>query len=194
MCLGSWGTTALLNSRWNVAIACVCALGWWISLRPASVSQSRTWIIFAAIGVLAAYLMNVVMNVRTMGFDGRFRLEYLTPGITLLDDEQGFNRLNGIDLMARLMAPVFEEGPAWGTAWMHILWDVRRLVDPAGFDEFRLSLETNAKSYLMTHYLGWRVADYYSCMMTDLFGNFGLIGFPIGALVVGLTSSASCAG
>jgi hypothetical protein len=87
--------------------------------------------------------------------------------------------------MARLQRPLHEQGPALFRSWGQVTWLVWRFVDPEGFDRYRLTRQTTAKSYLMREYLGIDVTDYFSCTVTDLYGNFKLPGLLIGALVLG---------
>jgi hypothetical protein len=70
---------------------------------------------------------------------------------------------------------------------------VWRFVDPPGFDAFRLSLTTTAKGYLMEHYLGLVVTDYFSCALTDMFGNFHFAGFVLLGVVYGWGLAQCCA-
>jgi hypothetical protein len=93
-------------------------------------------------------------------------------------------RLNGIDLMARLLPGIERRGPALGAAWGSATWYVRRFTDPEGFNEFRLSRNVTAKGYLMEKYLGWDLTDYFSCTLTDLFGNFHVFGLLGGAVLL----------
>jgi hypothetical protein len=139
----------------------------------------------AACVVLGAYLATIVVNVRRMGFEGRLTWRYFVPqGAGAFGDEQSYMRLNGIDLMARLLPGIEREGPALGAAWESVNWYLRRFTDPQGFNEFRLSRNTTAKGYLMKRYLGWDLADYFSCTLTDLFGNFHVLGLLGGAVLL----------
>lgn len=180
--------TYQLNSRWKVIIFCVCFLGWWLSTQRYAISLTRTRQILGTISVflVAFYMVIIVMNVRSLGFTGNFRTEYLNPfAFSLVGDSQGIYRLNGIDLMARMLPQIHSDGPAWGVAWQSYSWLVRRFFDPSGFDDFRLSLATTSKTYLMSRYLNWNFPDYHSCCLTDLFGNFHIIGFMPAAFIFG---------
>jgi hypothetical protein len=135
--------------------------------------------------LLTAYLGIVVINVRTLQWDGSFKLAALNPFTGgLFGDAQGVTRLNCVDLMARLLPGINEKGPSLGASWGQVTWLVRRFTDPEGFDRYRLSLATTAKSHLMQEYLDWQLPDYFSCMATDLFGSFHVVGLLAGALAL----------
>jgi hypothetical protein len=191
---GAYVTWAIFNSRWSVLLLVVCSLGFWLASLGDKIPSIRVFARVVAGVLLGAYLAMIVVNVRRMGLDGRLSWGYFVPqGTGAFGDEQGYMRLNGIDLMARMLPGVEREGPALGAAWRSAGWYVRRFTDPQGFDEFRLSRNTTAKSYLMEKYLGWNLSDYYSCTLTDLFGNFYILGLLGGAalLVMLLRFSAS---
>lgn len=178
--------TNQLNSRWKVLIFCVCFLGWWLSTQRYSISLTRQILGTISVFLVAFYMVIIVINVRSLGFTGSFKTEYLNPfAFGLFADSQGTYRLNGIDLMARMVPQIHSDGPAWGVAWQNVSWLVRRFFDPRGFDDFRLSLATTSKTYLMSRYLNWTFPDYPSCSLTDLFGNFHIIGFVAAAFIYG---------
>jgi hypothetical protein len=134
--------------------------------------------------VVGLYAILVDLNIRHSGISFP---ECLVPReLNPFGDNQGIDRLNGIDLMARMFSPISQHGPAWGAAWSEWTWIFWRFIDPLGFDDFRLTAATCAKNYLMWHYLGWTDHDYYACALTDVYGNFAFFGFPIFALLLAL--------
>jgi hypothetical protein len=192
--VGAYGIWAVFNSRWSLLLLVVCSLGFWLAARGDKMPSPRVFARMASCVVLGAYLATIVVNVRRIGFEDRLSWRYFVPqGLGAFGDEQSYMRLNGIDLMARLLPGIEREGPALGAAWGSVGWYLRRFTDPKGFDEFRLSRKTTAKTYLMARYLGWDLTDYFSCTLTDLFGNFHVFGLLGGAvlLVMLLRFSAS---
>lgn len=181
-----FGGFNLLNSRWFVISLLVCVVGWFVTGAP--VPTRRRHVVrlgmVLAMAVLAVYLSILVVNVRNAG-DGVTvaTLSPLSGG--MFADTQGINRLDCIDLMARLKRPLERDGPAYLQSWGQVTWLVWRFVDPQGFDAYRLSRQTTAKSYLMRQYLGVVTSDYFSCTVTDLYGNFHIAGFVAGGLVIG---------
>jgi len=182
--LAIFGLLALLNSRFFIIMLSIFGFGWWLSIDPDRLRRKHV-IYIAALTALSYCAICVCVNVRSAGgIDGGLTLSHLNPDITANNDETVAMRLDGIDLMARLSPAISKEGPAWGSAWQSSLWLVWRFVDPDGFNEHRLSLQTTSKSYLMAHYLNWIQSDYYACTLTDMYGNFGLLGFPMAAVII----------
>ncbi len=182
-----YGVYGILNSRSAVALLAVTLAGWWLAFRPGRVHVGRSMIRIGVAGVVALYLAIVAVNLRTTGWDWTNPVAFAPIPSQLLGDNQGADRINCIDLMARLEPEIEHRGAAWGAAWQNVQWIVRRFVDPEGFDRYRLSMMTSAKSYLMRRYLNADVTDYYSCSLVDLFGNFHVLGFVFGALLFGLS-------
>lgn len=181
-----FGGFNLLNSRWFVTSLLVCLVGWFV-MSAAAPTPRRHVVQLGLVGVvavLAIYLSTVVVNVRNAS-DGVTiaTLSPLNGGV--FADTQGINRLDCIDLMARLKDPLERQGPAYLRSWGQVTWLVWRFVDPDGFDAYRLSRQTTAKSYLMREYLGVVASDYFSCTVTDLYGNFHLLGMVVGGLFLG---------
>jgi hypothetical protein len=184
---GLYGAYNLLFSRWFVASLAMCLAGWWLATRRTLAWTPR--ILFLMIGgvLFTGYLAIVVVNVRTLEWDGSFKVAALNPFTGgLFADAQGVGRVNCVDLIARLLPGIHEKGPSLGASWGQVTWLVRRFIDPEGFDRYRLSVATTAKSHLMQEYLDWQLPDYFSCMATDLFGSFHVVGLLAGALVLAM--------
>jgi hypothetical protein len=182
-----YGAYNLLFSRWFVASLAMCLAGWWLATRRYRLAWTpRIFFLMTGGFLVTAYLAIVVVNVRNLQWEGSFKVAALNPFIGgLFADAQGVGRLNCIDLMARILPGIHEKGPSLGASWGQVTWLVRRFVDPEGFDRYRLSLATTAKSHLMQEYLDWQLPDYFSCMATDLFGSFHVVGLLVGALILG---------
>jgi len=182
------GSFAMINSRSLVILMTMLVLGWYLHFLPPKWAHKLSTLLprLVAAALVAGYAVLVVINVRNQGFDGTFHPSYLNPlTASPFGDGQGVFRLNCIDLMARLDGPIERQGPALGAAWQGTYWIIGRFIDPAGFDQVRLAMTTTSKSYLMQQYLHWAPPDYFSCTLTDLFGNFHVIGFLIGGLTIG---------
>lgn len=104
-------------------------------------------------------------------------------------------RLNGIDLMARITPAAEHDGFAKGEAWKGIATIMvgqvafGSIVSSEDVADVKSSFLGSPKKYLADQYVNegeW--VDYPSCLLTDLYGNLGLFGFPIGALVVSWAS------
>ena len=196
-------TRLWIQMRWTLTVTAALSL-------PVGLINSRSFSVFALVIASAAVLwfrfgnapvgskirvalfriilVIYVLVVATLGIRSRLAdVERSSPtsAINVVGDEQGLNRFNGIDLIARLKDTIDRRGPAWGEAWYGATWNVRRFVDPAGFDRFRLKEQTTAKNYLMRRYLNWTRTDYYSCFLTDLYGNFSWFGFLAAAMLLG---------
>lgn len=183
-----FGGFALLNSRLQLVSMIVVLVGVNLYFVPPALVRRMTALMprLLLVLVVAGYLATVVINVRNLGYEGSFRLAYLNPlTASPFSDSQGVYRLNCIDLLARMVPAIDREGPALGAAWQSTTWLVWRFIDPDGFDQFRLSANTTAKWYLMERYLGSPPVDYFSCTATDLFGNFHVVGFLGGGLLLG---------
>lgn len=95
-------------------------------------------------------------------------------------------RLNGIDLMARLTPRASAEGFSKGRSWVPGLWAVfGRFVGSEKSAEYRLRHATTAKYHLMRRYTELNQSDYYSCVLTDAYGNFGNLGILLAAVCIG---------
>ena len=179
------GTYNLLVSRWFVVSLSVCLGGWWLATRRRLYWTPRALGLLIGAGLLICYLMVIVVNVRNAGWQHATGIDVLNPfGSGIFADSQGVARLNCVDLMARMLPGIQEKGPTFGASWGQVIWLGRRFIDPEGFDRYRLTMATTAKSHLMQEYLNWDFPDYFSCTATDLFGTFHVAGLLVGALAL----------
>jgi hypothetical protein len=180
---GIWGLT---SSRSAIVLMAVCLTAWWLRVYPARLRWGRAVRRIVIVAMLAGVGVSIAINFRTLDARERVGVAVLNPfRLGMFGDNQGYARLDCVDLLARLDRAISSEGAAWGEAWYGYTWIVRRFIDPAGFDQFRLSMRTTAKGFLMRRYLRVDAVDYYSCSLVDLFGNFNWLGFPLAALVFG---------
>lgn len=137
------------------------------------------------------YVLRVVSNVR-LAFasgDSIFAIENFLPVAARQgqDDDTLRWRLNGVDLIAMISDNVEAQGPAMGGAWAvpFVL-----SLDPIVRTPFSVAAKTanltSAKSWLLLRYSGVGKTDYYSCMLTDAYGNFSVYGFLLPAFVLGV--------
>ena len=142
--------------------------------------------------------MRVVANVRLAVGRGEsmFALTNFLPISTQegqLDDTLRW-RMNGVDLIAMIADNVEAQGPALGGAWAvpFIL-----SLDPIVRTPFTVAAKTanltSAKSWLMLRYSGVGKTDYYSCMLTDVYGNFSIYGFLLPAFLLGIVLARATA-
>jgi hypothetical protein len=101
-------------------------------------------------------------------------------------------RLDGIDLMAQMGPELSQQGFSCGESWkpgllatVGYLWDGQRARD------IKAELATNPKTSLMYDYAGINRPDYPSCILTDAYGNFGLLGIMGAALMLGVTCAVA---
>jgi len=52
-------------------------------------------------------------------------------------------------------------------------------------EQLKRATLTNAKTFMLLRYAGLALPDYYACMLTDAYGNFGRAGFVLVAAVLG---------
>jgi len=144
---------------------------------------------WAFLCLLAIYGAKVASNTRVLYgeighispimFDPLFRLEGRTdPNIN------AWFHLNGIDLMAHIAAGVESSDYAWGRAWTATAYvTIVQFFDREAVEELKTSFLASPKRYLMLQYTSLAGVDYPSCMLTDIYGNFGPMGFlPVGLL------------
>jgi len=159
-------------------------------------SDGRRRINFGAVvgtvllAITGLYALRVVANVRlsVSNGDGIFALQNFLPIATRpgqLDDTLRW-RMNGVDLIAIIADNVEAQGPALGTAWaVPFVLSLDPIVRTPFTVEAKRANLTSAKTWLLLRYGGVSKTDYYSCMLSDAYGNFSLYGFLLAALVLG---------
>jgi hypothetical protein len=104
-------------------------------------------------------------------------------------------RLNGLDLMARMRPSLQTDGYAWGRAWKDpVALVYLPIVDPARARRMKMHFDIAAKNYLMRRYTDLDQSDYFSCMLSDAYGNFGALGIALVGLVLGVALGLSVRG
>jgi len=167
-------------------------------------SDSRRRLGFATVlgttllAVGGLYALRVVTNVRLSFSNGAgiLALQNFLPVASnegQLDDTLRW-RLNGVDLIAIIADNVEAQGPALGTAWaVPFVLSLDPIVRTPFTVEAKRANLTSAKTWLLLRYGGVGKADYYSCMLSDAYGNFSVYGFLLAALVVGPILAVSTA-
>jgi hypothetical protein len=192
-------TFALVNSR-LIAITTLVTLYGIVNVtsrtkRRLSLGMALGTIVIALGGL---YALRVVSNVRLTLAEGgsMFALQNFLPVAATegRDDDTLRWRLNGVDLIAMIADNVEAQGPALGGAWAvpFIL-----SLDPIVRTPFTVAAKTanltSAKSWLMLRYSGVGKTDYYSCMLTDVYGNFSIYGFLLPAFLLGIVLARATA-
>ena len=184
-----YGLHVLVNSRvWGVLF--VTALGGLILLtgREARRLRPERGVLVLLLGLIGLYQLQVTENVRERIASGGSALD---PANLLIGQrssvaEDGYTwRLNGVDLMALIADNVEAQGPALGRAWaVPLLLSLDPIVRTDATEQLKRAALTTSKSFLLLQYAGIAQMDYYSCMLTDAYGNFGVLGFLAVALVL----------
>ena len=153
--------------------------------------------LIACVGGL--YSIQVVNRVRSAFANGGsiFAVENFIPigtGGDATPDDQYRWRLNGIDLIAMIADNVESQGPALGSAWVvPFVLSLDPIVrTPFSVDAKRAGF-TTAKTWLMLRYAGVAKEDYYSCLLSDAYGNFTVYGFFLSAVIVGVVLAVATA-
>jgi len=142
------------------------------------------------LGILLIYLFTVVINSRTEYYRTKtVSLKSLNPISLINDDQKGTNqwlmRLNGIDLMAQITPHAFRRGFAHGEAWDNFfLFIYGPILFPEKVKKLKELRQTTAKGFLIKKYLKYDEDDYYSSILTDSYGNYGLLGFIFCAIII----------
>lgn len=179
---------AAVNSRLNSATFLFSLVAWRAVLSPGSLALTQAIRRTGLAALVAALLFGeVALNARRIIPPALVGESVPAPSFySPLGPGEGLARLDCVDLIARTEATIFRDGPALGAAWQSVPWLVRRYVDPVGFDAFRATGRTTGKGYMLRRYLGVDAPDYYSCSVSDQFGNFWIFGFLLSGVFFGL--------
>lgn len=189
-----YGLHVLVNSRvWGVLF--VTALAGLVLLTDREVRRIRPerGVLILLLGLIGLYQLQVTENVRERIASGGSALDpaNLLIGTRSAVAEDGYTwRLNGVDLMALIADNVEAQGPALGRAWaVPLLLSLDPIVRTSATEQLKRAALTTSKSFLLLQYAGIAQMDYYSCMLSDAYGNFGVAGF----LAVALALASICA-
>lgn len=194
-----YGLNVLINSRLSGVLFLAALVGVYLITAPDVRRIRPERAILAVMTVLAAlYVVRVSENIRERISNGgsAFDVSNLNPGGTVGGGEEGYQlRLNGIDLVALIADNVEAQGPALGRAWaVPLLLQLDPLFRTELTEQMKRAALTTAKSFLLLQYAGIAEPDYYSCMISDAYGNIGLPGFLAVALLLALACAFATAG
>ena len=189
-----YGLHVLVNSRvWGVLFVTSLAGIVLLTGNRSRPHRPERAVLVLLIGLLGLYQLKVTENVRERIASGGNALD---PANLLIGQrssvaEDGYTwRLNGVDLMALIADNVEAQGPALGRAWaVPLLLSMDPVIRTDATEQLKRAALTTSKSFLLLQYAGIAQMDYYSCMLTDAYGNFGVGGF----LAVALVLAAVCA-
>ncbi len=178
---------ALLNSRGAVVMGCIFLFGVWAVLSTVSYHK----IIRRSIGIIIIiiYGIFVVSNIRWYGDDDSL-IHVLNPIYSFQKQDQAIiksqwlQRLDGLYLLQRFKeGGINEFGYAFGEAWrIPAIITLTQFILPEISREYKRVAKTTAKSYLMEKYTDLDPGDAPSCVLTDVYGNFGVVGFFFSAI------------
>ncbi len=194
-----YGLNVLINSRLSGVLFLAALVGVYLVTAPETRRIRPERAILGLMTVLAAlYVVRVSENIRERISNGgsAFDVGNLNPGGKVGGGEEGYQlRLNGIDLIALIADNVEAQGPAYGSAWaVPLLLQADPLFRTELTEQMKRAALTTAKSFLLLQYAGIAEPDYYSCMISDAYGNLGLPGFLAVALLLALTCAFATAG
>jgi len=180
----------LLNSRLGTVRFALIVFG--LALYWRSAARTVTRIPFAQLAALVLvlwYCLTVIEAVRHKYVPGEpeLRWAYFNPLYSYGESQETrtSTRLNGIDFMAQMTPAARADGFARGKAWaVPVFLTFGQFFASDVAEQYKLSLMTNAKSYLMVRYTPIVSSDPFSCMLTDAYGNFGLLGFVMVAITL----------
>jgi hypothetical protein len=192
--LGTWLVFYLLNgSRSFMVIAVLLILGVAVSQsknqKRVRTKRMRT---IAFVAVLASlYLLKIAYSIRfsdesvpawaiVSPGDISFLKEMPTEGV--LDFRY---RLNGIDSMAMITPQAFEQGFAYGEAWLPLIFvSVAQVVDRGSVAALKLDRSTDPKMNLIYRYTQHsEMIDWPNSILFDLYGNFWIFGMMLAGWV-----------
>lgn len=162
-------------------------------------SAGRKFAVALLAPVLLVGALTIISNVRlALEKDGEIGLSAFILGTvatsgggeTLVVDEW-LKRLDCVDLVAQMSPSLERHGLEWGNAWRTpIFMLVGYLIDPGEYMRLKEEAMTTAKAFLLAEHTDIRARDYYSCALTDAYGNFGAVGYLLAAVYFTLATMA----
>ena len=182
-----------LNSRLQFVIGIVLLAAVLLQARPVRLS-GRKFLVVAAAACVVLYALAVISNLRAAVATGQeLTLSVLMPGV--LQDSpavesvgmsEWVHRLDCVDLIARMEPSLDRHGLEWGAAWRTPIFMLfGGLTDPSEYEAIKGDAVTTAKAYLLQRHTDLSFLDYYSCALTDAYGNFGSLGMLFAAFYFG---------
>ncbi len=195
----TFGIYYLINSRLLFALFLVFIFGI-IVYQSKWQFFKKKWaliVLLIFLPIILSYSMRVTSNIRyNFFFDGGVRLKNFIPWYSAENqiDDNPFNsfikRMDGIDLMAQVSLNMSYYNIPLGKAWSNPIFMIFGLfINKEKTDKLKLTTDTSAKNYLMENFTDIKLPDYYSCMLTDAYGNFWIIGLVFVAIVLAKLSA-----
>lgn len=189
---GGFFLTALVNSRLEMVLGTVLLVGAVImSHREVKLNRSRI-LKATVVGMAVLYAAILVANVRWAVLRDEPLIAAWNPTYSLSEEisagtarAQWVNRIDCLDLMARMEPSLAQRGYEWGDAWkVPLVVSLGQYVAPNLAKRYKATGQTTAKAHLIKRHTGLGTVDYYSCAVTDAYGNFGPLGFIFTAFIV----------
>jgi len=177
-----FGVYYLINSRLTFALFLVFIFGIIIYQSEWRFLKKRMFIfllIFLPFAMI--YSIRVTSNIRSNFFkDNGVSMKNFIPWYSAenqSDNTPFIKRMDGIDLMARVSLNMSYYDIPLGKAWSNPLFMIFGIfVNKEKANDLKRNTITTAKSYLMENFTDIKLPDYYSCMLTDAYGNFWILG------------------
>jgi hypothetical protein len=190
---GIFAVHSFLNSRLTVLLTAAFTAGLFTNSRLSRWlgSPFRKFLLsFIAIAG-SFYVIGIVENVRWEFAAGRSLANphILIPGSlrssTALESRS--ERLDGLAVIVKIRPMVEREGPSYGVAWGIPLIAALDPIFPSELGKrLKSAALTSSKSVLLLIYAGEAAVDASSSMLTDAYGNFGVLGFTFAGIVLGI--------
>jgi hypothetical protein len=177
---------AVVNSRLDSLLLLAVGAGAYLCFTEClNVGQRLSWRWASGLLVAALGVVMVVQGLRSV------ILTDISDGVTTgysigrpIDQSQGFARIDCVDFLVRVESD-WNELPGFD-AFRSTVWQIRRYLDPDGYRYFRLSGETNPKSYFVRRHIDSERSDYFSCSIVEVYGAFGWPGLLFSGIILGL--------
>jgi hypothetical protein len=131
------------------------------------------------------YCITIVLNTRDLiGTTSELKFSILKPfsntqRSTLNTIEELSDRLDGLHAMALMKNNIDKQGPALGSTWINFLIHAVSQPFVRIFNNDTIDLISSNKTELLKEYASIDVADFESCCLTDVYGNFNYYAFPV---------------
>lgn len=190
-----FGAYYLINTRLTFALLGILILGLILFHNKSIFFKKRLLLLLVLLILAMSYSMKLASNIRGhYSYDRTIRITDFIPLTQENDNIKQYNsieresltkRMDGIDLMVRTSLLLNYNNIPLGEAWKNpIFMVIGPFIDREKTNELKLKTDTNAKNYIMRNFTDIKLADYYSCMLTDVYGNFWIFGLVFAAIIL----------
>jgi len=181
----SFFSIAFINSRLSVVLGTAMLVGGVVLSKRHLHLRLRGVALLSCLGGFLIIAMLMVVNLRTV-LVNREPLTDLWKPMDVISGrvhavgahDQWVGRTDCLDLIKQMHPSLMAKGYEWGEAWkVPITVMVGQLVMPQEVRVYKRTGITTAKAYLIEEHTGLGTVDYYSCPLTDAYGNFSFLGF-----------------